>query len=122
MPIYNIRGHGKTLPLLDVKVGMLRCSLEFADDLTRRNEEVVLNVSPWTMGAIAKLLQVYSETELATILWEPTHDAEYGIARWRGTIQVDRSARRVLAQCSRALRSRSEDRRAHPAGIPLLLR
>jgi hypothetical protein len=72
MPIYNIRGHGKTLPLLDVKVGMLGCSLEFADDLTRRNEEVVLNVSPWTMGAIAKLLQVYSETELATILWEPT--------------------------------------------------
>ncbi len=73
---------GKTLPLLDIKVGMLRCSLEFADDLGRRNEEVVLNVSPWAMGAIAKLLQVYKEVGLAKILWEPTRRRGKLVEQW----------------------------------------
>lgn len=73
---------GKTLPLLDIKVGMLRCSSEFADDLTRRNEELVLNVSPWAMGVIAKLLQIYGEAGLATILWEPTRRRGKLVEQW----------------------------------------
>jgi aspartate/methionine/tyrosine aminotransferase len=73
---------GKTLPLLDIKVGMARCSGCFVNELAKRNEEVVLNVSPWIMEVITPLLKSYVGSGLDAVLWEPTRRRGQLVEEW----------------------------------------
>ncbi|HEX5923667.1 MAG TPA: pyridoxal phosphate-dependent aminotransferase [Baekduia sp.] len=62
---------GKTFPLLDVKAGMLTGSPSRMEDLRVRNEEVLLNVSPWTLLLLRDLCVDYRERGLDAALWTP---------------------------------------------------
>jgi aspartate/methionine/tyrosine aminotransferase len=78
----TIEDTGKTLPLLDVKIGMLRCGTDFLGPLRLRNEEVALNVSPWILTVLAEVLTDYHVHGLDSTIWMPTERRRALVQAW----------------------------------------
>lgn len=73
---------GKTLPLLDLKIGMLRSSRDAEPELRTLNEEVVLNVSPWMALILSDLLKAYEAEGAERLIWAPTQRRARIVEDW----------------------------------------